>query len=40
MLYTAVTVCLYNCPEPKVRLYRQVNVAAIDDEGGGVPLLL
>ena len=33
LLYTAIAVCLYNCPEPIVQLYRQGKVAAIDEEG-------
>ena len=33
-MYTAVAVCLYNCPEPTLQLYRQGKVAAMEDEGG------
>ena len=33
LLYTAVAVCLYNCPKSTVQLYRQGKGVAIDDEG-------
>ena len=33
LLYTAVSICLYNCQEPTIQLYRQGKGILIDDDG-------